>query len=189
MFGVLDDATSGVPASLGAGNPDFVEISAALEVMGLRVDDEDEIYHLCPIPWDMDPKFPLRFRVWFVSTSTDADTPEFNVSYSFKGKQAALTDVHSTSLDDEVVSIPAHTCSTTDDSLEITAWAETLSQNYIAATDFLIQLCLEVTSLGGASANELVILGLEMDYTVGAAPNTIRETSFKAVASPTGPNG
>lgn len=186
MAGVLDDGTSGVPASLGAGAPDFVEIAAALELSGMRVDDEDEVYHFFPIPWDMDIGDPIRFRVWFAHTATDADTPAFQVDYKGVAKQAAITDAKSTP--DESVAIAAHTCSTTDNSLEITAWAESDSHLYLASTDFAIILALEVTDLGSASANEIVILGLEIDYSVGAAPGSFRRVTRDAVASPSGPN-
>jgi hypothetical protein len=186
MAGVLDDGTSGVPASLGAGTPTFSEIAAALELSGMIVRDEDEVYHFFPIPWDMDIDQPIRFRVWFVHTTTDADTPAFQVDYKGVGKQAAVTDAKSTP--DEAVTIAAHTCSTTDNSLEITAWAESSSDLYLVGTDFAIILALEVTDLGSAGNDEIVIMGLEMDYTVAAAPNAFRRVTRSAVASPTGPN-
>jgi hypothetical protein len=186
MAGVLDDATSGIPASLGNGAPDFVEALAASELSGMRVDDEDEVYHFFPIPWDMDIGDPVRFRVWFVHTSTDADTPAFQVDYKGIGKQAAISDAKSSA--DESVTISAHTCSTTDNSLEITAWAESTSDLKIVGTDFAMLLALEVTDLGSASANEIVIMGLEMDYTVAAAPGPFRRVARDAVASPNGPN-
>lgn len=186
MAGVLDDGTSGVPASLGAGNPDFVEIAATLELMGMRVDDEDEVYHFWPIDWDFDRFQPIRFRTWFIHTTTDADTPAFQVDYKGLGKQDAVVDVKASA--DEAVAIGAHTVSTTDNSLEITAWAESTSDLFIAETDFALLLALEVTSLGGAGANEIVIMGLEMDYTIGAAPGDFRRQTRSAVASPSGPN-
>lgn len=186
MAGVLDDGTSGVPASLGAGAPDFTEILAASELSGMRVDDEDEVYHFFPIPWDMDIKDPIRFRVWFFHTSTDEDTPAFQVDYKGMGKQAAITDAKSSP--DESVTISAHTCSSTANSLEVTAWSESDSHLYIVSTDFAIILALEVTDLGSASANEIIIMGLEIDYTVAAAPNQFRRVTRDAVAAPDGPN-
>jgi hypothetical protein len=188
MSGVLDDNTSGVPKSLGAGTMDFTEISAAFEQMGMRIGaDADEIYHFWPISWDFDRGEPLRFRVWFVHSSTDADAPIFSVAYKGIGKQDAFSDAKSSP--DETVTFDAHICSTTDNSLEVTAWNESASDLYIVATDFAILLALTVDTMA-ASANEQFILGLEVDYRCGAAPNLSgRQTTRSAVASPTGPNG
>lgn len=181
MAGVLNDS------SLGAGAPTIIELSiTGSELIGLPFDDEDEVYTYWPIPWDMDIEQPIRFRVWFIHASTSADTPAFQVDYKALGKQAAVVDVKASP--NESVAIPAHTCSTTDNSLEVTAWAESTSNMYLTATDFLLLLALEMTSLGGASADECEILGLEMDYTVGAAPNDTRRVTRLAVASPSGPN-
>lgn len=186
MAGVLDDGTSGIPASLGAGNPDFVEIAASLELMGMRVDDEDEVYHFWPIGWDFDRFQPVRFRAWFIHTTTDADTPAFQVDYKALGKQDSLVDVKASP--DEAVAISAHTVSTNDNSLEVTAWAESTSDLFIVDTDFALLLALEVTSLGGAAANEIIIMGLEMDYTLAAAPGAFRRQTRSAEPSPSGPD-
>jgi hypothetical protein len=134
----------------------------------------------------MDIDNPVRFRVWFVHASTSADTPAFQVDYKAVGKQAAVSDAKSSP--DESVSIPAHTCSTTDNSLEITAWAESTSDLYIVGTDFALLLALEMTDLGSATADECEIMGLEMDYTVAAAPGEFRRVTRSAVAAPDGPN-
>jgi len=182
MAGLLDDQ------SLGNSTTDLTELSiGTAEVVGLPFDDEDEVYHYWPIPWDMNIDEPIRFRVWFVHAATSADTPAFQVDYVGIAKQAAIVDAQASA--DESVLIPAHTCSTTDNSLEVTAWAESASDLYLVATDFLLQLCLSATDLGSASANECEMLGLEMDYVVGAAPGPDRKMTRDAVASPTGPNG
>lgn len=186
MFGVLDDSTSGVPASLGSGVPVFAEISANFELAALQLRDEDEIYHFFPIPWDMDLGYPIRFRLWFIHTATDADTPDFQITYKGVGKQAALSDAKDTP--DETLTILDHACSTTGNSLEVTAWTESTSQNHLVSTDFGVIFAVEITDLGGASNDEIMLLGVEVDYTMGAAPGEFRRTTLKAVASPTGPN-
>ena len=117
---------------------------------------------------------PLRFRVWFVNKSTDADEPIFKVDYKFFGKQAAMSDAKSSP--DETLTFPAHVCSETDNSIEITAWAESVSETKIVATDFGILLALECDVIA-ASANEIVILGLEVQYTVRAMPNVNRQVT------------
>lgn len=181
MAGMLADS------SLGNGTPTLAELSVGgSELIGLPFDDEDEVYHYWPIPWDFDRGQPIRFRVWFIHAATSADTPAFQVDYKAMGKQAAISDAKSSP--DEAVTIPAHTCSTTDNSLEVTAWAESTSDLYIVSTDFLLLLALEMTDLGSATGDECEILGFEMDYTVAAAPGEFRRQTRSAVASPSGPN-
>lgn len=181
MAGMLADS------SLGAGTPTQIELTVTgSELIGLPFDDEDEVYHYWPIAWDMDIDAPIRFRVWFIHASTDEDAPVFEVTYKALAKQAAIVDVHGDY--EEQVAIAAHTCSTTDNSLEVTAWAESDSHNKIVSTDFLLLLCLEATGLGGATGDECEILGLELDYTVAAAPGPFRRVTNKGVASPSGPN-
>jgi len=173
-LGVLDDATSGVPASLGAGTPLFAEALAAAELAGISIAaDGDEVYHFLPIPWDMDLTQPMRFRVWFVHNSTDADEPIFTVDYKGIGKQAAISDAKVSA--DETVTFAAHVCSTTNNSLEVTAWAESNSHKAgrIATTDFGILLALTCTTMS-ASADEIVPFGLEIQYTVKAMSNPQR---------------
>jgi hypothetical protein len=180
MAGILADA------SLGAGVPALAEISATFEIVGMPLRDEDEIYHFYPIPWDMDIKQPLRFRVWFIHAATGADTPTFQVDYKGVAKQAAIVDVKASP--DESVTLPAHTCSTTNNSLEVTAWAESTSDLFLTSTDFALQLALEITDLGSASNDEIKLMGLEMDYTIAAAPGSFRRITRSAVATPSGPN-
>lgn len=188
MSGVLDDLTSGVPASLGAGAPVFAEISAAFEIMGMQIAAAgDEVYHFWPIPWDMEMEQPLRFRVWFVHTSTDGDAPIWKLDYKGVGKQAALSDARSSA--DENLTFSAHTCSTTANSLEITAWKESTSDaRNILTTDFAVLLALECDNLGSASANEIILLGLEVEYTIAAAPNSDPLKTRDAPSTGTGPN-
>jgi hypothetical protein len=181
MLGVISGA------SLGAGTTTLAEVAAALELGGLPFDDEDEVYHILPIPWDLDRGHPIRFRPWFVHTTTDADTPDWAVYYKFFGKQDAVSDIAANT--EETLSILNHAVSTTDNSLEITAWAESNSQNYIAATDFALGFALELTDLGSASADEIILLGMEIDYVLGAAPNIRRLLTLDGEATHTHVDG
>jgi len=184
--GVLDDLTSGVPASLGAGTPVFAELSAAFELIGMPMAaDADELYHFMPIPWDMDVTHPFRFRVWFMHTSTDADTPIFSFAYKGVGKQVALSDAKSTP--DETVTLGAHTCSTTANSMEVTAWGESASDAKLVNTDFAMIWALTCDTIS-ASANEVVLLGVELDYVVGASPNPARLVTKGQPTTGTSPN-
>jgi len=176
MMGVLDDGTSGIPASLGEGTPLFAEVLAASELAGMPMGAEgDEVYTMFPIPWDMDVHQPMRFRVWFVHASTDADSVIWKLDYKFFAKQAAITDARSSA--DENLTFATHVCSTTDDSIEVTAWAESNSHDYWRSGDFGILLALECDDYGDAAANEVILLGLEMQYTVRAMSNNHRQVT------------
>jgi hypothetical protein len=184
MAGFLE--SGGTLTGLGAGSAVFQEALAAAELAGIQVGaDGDEIYHFLPIPWDINLTEPIRFRVWFVHGSTDADTPVFSVAYKGIGKQGAISDAKSSP--DETCTFGAHTCSTTNNSLEITAWKESTSYSYLTATDFAILLALTVDTMS-ASANEITILGLELDYTVGAASNSQRQFTRGQPTTGTSPN-
>ncbi len=174
MLGLLE--ASDLITSLGTGTPVFGEAVSAAEIAGLLMAAAgDEIYHLMPIPWDMDTTQPMRFRVWFVHKSTSADTPIWKVLYKFFGKQAGLSDAASSP--DETLTFTAHTCSTTDNSIEITDWKESLSETKIRATDFGLLFDMECDDLGSASADEIVALGIELQYTMRAAPNLNKQVT------------
>ena len=135
----------------------------------------------------MDITKDVRFRLWFVHGSTDADTPIFSLAIKGIGKQASISDAKSTP--DLTVTFDTHTCSTTDDSLEITNWNEAdLQANSIVSTDFALLLALTCSTMS-ASANEIVLMGLEIDFTVAAAPNKQRQTTFRAPVTNTTPSG
>ena len=189
MAGILEDATSGIPASLGTGTPLFTEVpNGAAELAGLSVAaDADEVYEFLPILSDMDLTNPVRFRLWFIHGSTDADTPIFSLAIKGIGKQAAITDAKSSP--DLTVTFDTHTCSTTDNSLEITNWNEAdLLANSIVLTDFALLMALTCSTMA-ASADEIVLLGLEIDYRNAAAPNVKRQDTLGAPVSNTTPSG
>ena len=167
FFACQDMAGVLAGASLGGGAPDMAEVLAAADITGLLCAAAgDEVDHLFPLPWDFDRNSPVRFRVWFTHGSTDADDPDFVVCYKSVAKQDAVSKASSTP--DEAVAIPAHTCSTTDDSLEITDWVTSVSDTKIASADLALQLTLECNGLGSAGATEIHMLGVEMEYAVGA---------------------
>lgn len=175
FMGVMDDTTSKYPVSLGAGVAVFEEVVAGSEIAGMVIGAAgDEVYDFMPIPWDMDLTQPMRFRVWFIHAATGADTPIWKVMYQFFAKQAAVADFIANA--DETVTFDAHTCSTTNNSLEVTAWAESASETKWRSGDFALGLAVECDNLGSASGDEIKFLGLEIQYTVAAAPN--RHKSF-----------
>jgi hypothetical protein len=167
MLGLAANRT----ASLGAGAAVFQEADAAVQLAGLAAAaGGDEIFDLWPFPSDMDPTHPLRFRYWFSHSTTDADAPIFKTFYKAIGKQIALSAANSSP--DETITHDAHTVSTDADALEITDWAESISDTLIAPTDFALLLACEIDNLGGAGANEITIFGLEIEYTLKATDDT-----------------
>lgn len=162
MLGVLADA------SQGAGAPVFAAAAvAASELVVLQVGAAgDEIYTFIPMPWDIDKAYPIRARIWFVHNSTDADTPDWIIDLKFIGYQDALTDARVSP--DETLTFAAKAVSTTNNSLEFTNWVKSDSHNSIVATDRAILAAVECNGLGGAAANEIEGLGIELEWTVGA---------------------
>lgn len=137
--------------SVGASEQTVVQIGA----------DGDEVYHFWKIPYDMDIDEPLRWRPIYSHSSTDADVPVWKLDYMGIADGEAIADItthESTTISGAV--------STTANALEIPSWKSTSSESYITSTDYGILIRLECDSLGGASANEIEVFGLEIQYTV-----------------------
>ena len=173
--------------SLGDGTAVFGELISAAQLAMLYINAAgNEVHHILPIPWDMDTTQPMRFRVWFTHASTHADAPVWKVHYRFYAKQAAIGTAMTA---DESVTFTAHTVSTTSGVLEVTEWAESASETYVRNGDFGLGLAVECDSLGSASANEIGFFGLEIQYTVAAAPNNAKQiTNGQPPSSSTDPN-
>jgi len=162
MMGVLADASQGAGAPVFTADP-----LAASELVGLSIAAAgDEIYTVWPLPWDFDRSEPIRLRLWFTHSSTDADTPDWIVSYKAIAKQAAVTDAASSP--DQAVAFAAAAVSTTASALEILNWEETVSDTKITSADKAILFAIECNGLGGAASDEINLWGMEVEYTVGA---------------------
>ncbi len=145
-----------VAEQAGNGSMSIVQVAAAA----------DEIQFWGPIPYDMARDQKVLGRIWFVHRSTDADTPIFDVKTKFHAKQATVVDFDTS--EDVTTTFAAHTCSTTAESLEVTAWTDLSWDSYLTATDVLFGLILIATNLGSASANEIELIGFEIAYEVEA---------------------
>lgn len=173
MLGVLADA------SQGAGVPAFGADLAASELIGMLIAAAgDEVYTMWPLPWDIDRDEPIRFRLWFTHASTDADTPDWVVSYKAIAKQAAISDAKSSA--DEDVAFAATAVSTTANSLEITDWEESGSDTIIDSSDRALLLAIECNGLGGAGADEIIFYGLEIEYTINATTGENRRATTRS---------
>jgi hypothetical protein len=151
--------------TLSQGTP-TLEASGSAEWITLPMTTADEVQHYMPIPWDLDRDRPVRARLHFVHAAAGADSPVFKFGYLFFAKQAQVVEVKGNA--DKDVSMTAHTCSTTNPSLEVTDWMNLDFEDYIAATDVAVGFCVELDALGGAAADECKLLGVELEYTVDA---------------------
>lgn len=146
-----------------AGTPLVGEIGAtSTDVAGIEIAAAgDLISTYTPFPSDMDMDDPqLYFRVHFVHEGAAADTPDWKVHYLYRAAQEAFLEPVAGAT--AVTSILDHTCSTTADTLEITAWGVAATQP--ASTDDGMIVAVEADDLGSASAGEIFILGLECRY-------------------------
>jgi hypothetical protein len=173
--------TAGVLTSLGAGTPLLVEALAAAQISGMAVNAAgNEIFHFWPIPRDMDRAHPIRVRYLFIKNSTDADTPGFKTFYKGWAPGEVLSAANST--EDELLTHAAHTCGVVANVLEATVWHKSASNTKISAADIALLFCFECDSLGSASANEIILVGVEIEYTIGATAAS-REITTEALPS------
>jgi hypothetical protein len=154
--------------SLSQGTPTWEPASGTWEIGCIPMTTADEVHTILPIPWDLDINAQVGGRVWFVHASTDAsDAPVFKVTVKFLGKQAQTVELAAGA--DVSVSITHSGTSATNDSLEITNWTNLRWDEYIARTDILAGITLELDALGSAGADECEFIGLELAYQRNAA--------------------
>ena len=170
----LEDGTSKVMTGQGAGTPVFAALGvAASELTGIAIGAAgDEVYAFLPIPWDLDPDYPVWARIWFTHDSTDADTPDWRVDFKLIKKQIAISDAKSSP--DLTLTFAAKAVSTTSGALEVLQWEK--GSLTFDEDDLAMMIAVECNGLGNASANEIKFMGLELAYTVRATVD-VRETT------------
>jgi hypothetical protein len=171
LLGMDNDGSA--DTSLSQGTP-TMEAATTIEVASVPMTTADEVQHVFPIPWDLDRDQTMRVRVFFQHASTDADTPQFKFGYKFFGRQDALVEIKGGV--DKDVTLTAHTCSTTNNSLEVTNWNDLDTESYIASDDILMGVCLELDALGSAGADECKVFGFELEWTIDAFDSYRHET-------------
>jgi len=165
MYGNLNgtfEATGGAvnaAHSVAASEQTIVQVGAA----------GDEFYDIFTIPWDMDISQPLRWRIIFSHSATGADTPTYTFDYMARAAGEAIADI--TSHEDTTFS---GTVSTTANAIEVTDWVETSSQSYITSSDVLLLTRVTATNLGGASADEMELISLQLEYTIASTASDNR---------------
>lgn len=143
----------------------------------------DELATFFPLPWDLNRGKKVLGRIWFVHSSTDADTPDWLVKTKFLGNQATVVDTDTS--EDAVTTFAAKTVSTTAESLERTDWKDMDWDDYVATTDVAAQILVECNGLGSASANEIEFLGLELMYEIQATEEVGGKTAAALGSQPT----
>lgn len=146
-------------AGISAGNPVFQEIST-FGISGIQINQaNDSISHVMMLPYDLDPTFQIRVRVWLTSSSTDGDAETITVVHKLLGRGTALA-APATALD---TAIPAYTFSSTAYALGITDFG-VINANTVTTSHEAIVFDVAST-MTNASANEISILGIEFCYT------------------------
>lgn len=179
----LDYATGGTnptTLSLSQGTPALKAVTTS-EITGLSMDAADEVCHVLPIPWDMDRRKPTRGRIFFQHAAAGADTPIFKWGVKFFGRQDAMTEFVAGA--DVVTTLPAHTCSTNNPSLEVTNFADLSWDDYMTDTDILAAMHIELDNLGSASADECKVLGVELEYQVDALVFGKKDSSVEVLTN------
>lgn len=157
MNGMLSGTGQGAGAPVAAAH----SVAASEQTVAQVGAAGDEFYDFWAIPWDMDRDKPLRWRPVFSHSTTTADTPTWKFDYMCIADGEAIADITS----HETTTISG-AVDTTANALEVWAWTATSSNSYLADADYGILFRLEADDLGGASANEIELFGVELEYTV-----------------------
>jgi hypothetical protein len=125
----------------------------------------DEFYHILHAPTWWDLTYQVRVAATFIhinATTAAADTPIFKFFHKWFAGQGSLTDVLTSP--DGTVTFDAHTCANGVATIETTAWYPTAIHSTFAAGDVKLGFVLEINNLGGASADEIEIDSLLVEY-------------------------
>lgn len=162
-----NDATT---FAIGAGTIALASPGAALavechdlDIYGLSIAASDDAAHLIWVyPEDMDMSDPrLDFAVCFIHESTDADEPVWEVHHTDLARQQEMVEPIAAAT--ETLEFDAHTCSTTDESFEITSWFPAATQPDSADVASLLGVQCKTIA---ASADEIKFLQLGIRYKV-----------------------
>jgi hypothetical protein len=179
MQGLDNNGTASI--TLSEGTPTIEPITTS-EIVGLPMDTADEIADIFPIPWDMNRDKKMLARIYFQHAAAGADTPQFTFTSAFFAKQAAMTEFIANA--DKSTAFAAHTCSTTNPSLEVTVWTDLSWEDYLTDTDVLAAVSVELNALGSASTDECKLLGVEYMYQVEATDSLRRKIENEIARNP-----
>jgi hypothetical protein len=180
-FSLDDNGTNTI--SLAQGTSTIEPCSGTLEQVMIPFTTADEVEVGFPIPWNMDRDKKVLARVFFIHASTDADTGmEFILGSLFFARQAQTVEVKGGA---ECVATKVHgTCSTNDDSLEVTEWFDTLWDTKIDVDDIFVGVNLECNDDGSAEGDEMEFVGIEFMWEIKATDVRRRHTDHQLAAQP-----
>jgi len=175
------DNTGTHTQTLSQGTPTIEAITTS-EIVGLPMTDADEICHIMAIPRDLNRDKKVLGRIYFQHAAAGADSPEFIWTSKFFKKQEALSEFVAGA--DKSTSFAAHLCSTTNPSLEVTAWNDLSWESYIEAADILYALSIELHDDGGGASDENKLLAIELAYEIEATQTHRQRSRNIAAANP-----
>lgn len=175
------DNTGTHTQTLSQGTP-TIEAVTTSEIVGLPMNTADEIADVFPIPWDMNRDKTMLARIYFQHAAAGADTPGFIMTSKFWAKQQAMDEFIAGA--DKAVSFAAHTCSTTNPSLEVTVWTDLVWDDYLTNTDILAAISIELNDLGSAATDECKLLGVEYMYEIEATDKIRRRIAREIARDP-----
>jgi hypothetical protein len=180
MAGIDNNGSDNI--SLSQGTPSVVPATTA-EVVAMPMTTADEVCHIMPIPWDLDRNKKVLGRIWFLHAAAAADgSISWKCGVKFFGKQDAITEFVAGA--DKTVTFGAHTTGTGNQSIEITDWNDLNWDSYLASTDVLAGLHVELDSDGDAAGDECKLLGLELMYEVNALDSRRQTTDNMLLEQP-----
>lgn len=144
---------------------------AATNLGGVEQDAADGIAHFMRIPWDLDVTQEVHARVHFLSDSVGTDTVDLDMTYKFFAIGAALAVASG----DGTVAWDQITMTSTQYLLTATDWLPMGWTTNYASGDYFIGLQILTTAWAG-TADELFLMGLELEYTVDAATDQRKTT-------------
>lgn len=154
-------------ASFGNGTQEVTEVADTTGLAGMLIDtDADAVCHFMRIPDDWDVKKNIYFRPIFVGLLADAGTVTWEVEYTplILGSSGTMKVVAATALDTLMVS----------ESFTSQTYPQTVAAPGVLNADKLLgydYLMLTVSGdLGSASADEVQLVGLEIEYTIKKGP-------------------
>lgn len=177
--GFDNDGSSDI--TLSQGTPTLEALTTS-ELAGLPMTTADEVCHIMPIPWNMARDKKVLGRIIFQHAAAGADAPVFKWGVKFFAKQDAMTEFVAGA--DVTTTFTAHTCSTNNPSLEATDWTDLSWDSYLADTDIMAAMHIELDALGGASADECKVIGVELAWEIEATKAHRYKTDIMVLEQP-----
>lgn len=158
-------------AGVAAGDPVFQEIGTT-GISGIQIAAAGDMVATIWDPADVDIRKKMRFRVIYTQSSTTVtDTVDWIVTYTPLILEATVIIAPVTALSTAITLADAS--SGVANTIQASDWG-TLNAATLADTVRLVSLNVEADGIGTYSANEVSMLGLEIEYTPRLTAGTRR---------------